>query len=410
MAAPLFSLVIPTFNEAKNIRTLISGLAERLRDVPHELIVVDDDSPDMTWKVAEELRLEYPQMMVHRRLGKRGLGSAVLEGFERAQGSCLGVIDGDLSHDDRILPALIEAVQEGAELAVGSRRVAGGGASHWPWHRRLISTGATSLSRRLLSLSLSDPMSGYFVLSRGLWERVRPRLSPRGYKILLEIYCKARPSKVVEIPFVFQDRTQGVSKLTPAVARQYLEMLGVLCLDETMQKVRYLYHTGRYRKVAALLKEGSVLDLGCGQPCETMPDGAFLRFLGRGSGVDMKACVIPFPFYQADVKKLPFADHSFDNIVAMEILEHVPEADVALAEIKRVLKTDGRLVISFPHETALWEVIWHLWERSFGFAWYHTHSGTRPLREWYALLERYLHIDKSRRHWYFDIIIGLRNL
>jgi len=196
-----------------------------LNDIPHEVIIVDDDSPDGTWQVVEELARTSPWLRVVRRIGRRGLSSAVLEGFEAATAPILGVMDADLSHDENILPKLIAAVAGGAELAVGSRRIPGGGATRWPWYRRFTSWGATMMAKALLRLDISDPMSGFFVVTRGLFERSKPRLEPTGYKILLEIYCKGQPARVVEVPFIFRDRRQGYSKLSAGVMSDFVRMV-----------------------------------------------------------------------------------------------------------------------------------------------------------------------------------------
>src|SRR5262249_21827904 len=152
-----------------------------------------DDSPDKTWELVSVFASSHPWVRVERRCHQRGLSSAVLTGFEIARGDILGVMDADLSHDEQILPKLIEAVEQGAVIAIGSRRMPGGGAVEWPWYRKLWSTGATLAAKVVLDLKLSDPMSGYFVLSRALYESCKERLSPIGYKILVEIYCKGRP-------------------------------------------------------------------------------------------------------------------------------------------------------------------------------------------------------------------------
>jgi dolichol-phosphate mannosyltransferase len=134
-------------------------------------------------------------------------------------------MDADLSHDERLLPHLIRAIEQGAELAIGSRRVPGGGADRWPRHRRLISDVATRSARAWLKIKLSDPMSGYFVLRRALYLSCRDRLAPHGYKIMMEIYCTARPTHVRELPYIFKDRKQDYSKLTIKVVLQFLNSL-----------------------------------------------------------------------------------------------------------------------------------------------------------------------------------------
>lgn len=172
--APLASLIVPTYNERDNVVPLLDQVRAALADRAFEIWVVDDDSPDETWRVAEAYGAAHPEVAVLRRRGERGLSAAVVEGFRHARGAVLAVMDADLSHDPALLPALIDAVEGGADVAVGSRRVPGGGADVWPWYRRLASDAATHLARRVLDLSLADPMSGYFALRREVFEAVRP--------------------------------------------------------------------------------------------------------------------------------------------------------------------------------------------------------------------------------------------
>jgi dolichol-phosphate mannosyltransferase len=219
------SLVVPTYNERDNVVPLLEAVRRALAGHAFEVWVVDDDSPDRTWEVVGDFARAHPEVAVVRRVDERGLSAAVLEGFRRARGAVLAVMDADLSHDPALLPALVDAVLGGADVAVGSRRVAGGGADSWPWHRRRASDAATALARWWLGVPLSDPMSGYFALRRDVFERVQARLRPRGYKILLEIVCRAWPVKIVELPYLFRDRRQGVSKVTPRVAWEFLTSL-----------------------------------------------------------------------------------------------------------------------------------------------------------------------------------------
>jgi dolichol-phosphate mannosyltransferase len=227
---PLVSVIVPTYNERDNIVPLLDQVRAVLAGRAFEVLVVDDDSPDATWQVAEAYGGAHPEVSVLRRQGKRGLSAAIVEGFDRARGAVLAVMDADLSHDPALLPALVDAVEGGADIAVGSRRIPGGGADVWPWHRRLGSEVATGLARRGLGVRLADPMSGYFALRRGVFDAVRHRIAPRGYKILLEIVARADPRAIVELPYVFRDRRQGVSKMTVRVALAYLASLwGLRC-------------------------------------------------------------------------------------------------------------------------------------------------------------------------------------
>lgn len=234
----MFSLIVPTYNEAGNIILLLECVHRQLEKVPHEIIVVDDDSPDKTWELASIFAAAHSWVRVKRRSSERGLSSAVLAGFDIAKGDILGVMDADLSHDEQILPQLIEAVQRGADMAIGSRRIPGGGAVEWPWYRKVTSNCATFLAKAVLGLNLSDPMSGYFVLNRSLYDSCKERLSPIGYKILLEIHCKSRPRKVKEVAFIFRNRREGYSKMSGKVIQQYCLMLLILRFDELAQRIR----------------------------------------------------------------------------------------------------------------------------------------------------------------------------
>jgi dolichol-phosphate mannosyltransferase len=140
-------------------------------------------------------------------------------------------MDADLSHDEKILPELIASVAQGADLAVGSRWIGEGGAKDWPWYRRLASHGASHVVRTLLKIRLTDPMSGYFVLSQRLYQECRAALKPTGFKILTEICVKARPQSIKEIPYVFINRRQGHSKVTLKVIWQFVRMVARLSCE-----------------------------------------------------------------------------------------------------------------------------------------------------------------------------------
>ncbi|YAF97473.1 MAG: glycosyltransferase [Nodularia sp. CChRGM 3473] len=220
------SLVIPTYKERDNIGNIIKILSQLLDElIPdnYELIVVDDDSPDRTWEVAQSLIEEYPQLRVMRRQHERGLSSAVIRGWQAARGHILGVIDGDLQHPPEILAQLLGAIEQGADLAVASRHVEGGGVSSWSIVRRFLSRGAQVLGLILLPAVLgrvSDPMSGYFMVRRSAIAGAT--LNPVGYKILLEVIGRGKVGKIAEVGYVFCERKQGESKVT---WKQYVEYL-----------------------------------------------------------------------------------------------------------------------------------------------------------------------------------------
>jgi dolichol-phosphate mannosyltransferase len=221
-----FSLVIPTFNEGKNINEIvrtISNFLDRIIPGEYELIVVDDDSPDRTWELACKLIPTYPQLRVMRRETERGLSTAVIRGWQAAQGEILGVIDADLQHPPEILLQLWGEINKGAELAVASRNIEGGGVSEWSIVRRLLSRGAQILGLAILPEvigRLSDPMSGYFMVRRSaIADRT---LSPVGYKILIEIVARGQIRWIAETGYVFRERVAGASKVT---WKQYVEYI-----------------------------------------------------------------------------------------------------------------------------------------------------------------------------------------
>ncbi len=225
-SAPLVSVITPTFNEAANLPILVERLHEALDGVPHEIVVADDDSPDRTWEVAERIAEHDPSVKVLRRFHDPGLSASVLDGMAFARGRSLAVIDADLQHDPSILPEMVRLVADGeADVVVGSRSTAGGGYGDWSLGRRFVSWVATLIARLLLRVPVSDPMSGYFVVSRGAYEKTAPHINPRGFKILLEFIGRDRSLRVSEVGYEFANRIHGETKLSRSVIRAYL--LGV---------------------------------------------------------------------------------------------------------------------------------------------------------------------------------------
>ena len=218
----MLSLIIPTFNERDNIQPLLEKLSSVLGRDLYEIIVVDDNSPDQTAQKVREFAKQNPRIRLLVRTDRYGLSSAVIDGFKISQGNILGAMDADHSHDVSILPMMVKLIEDGkADCAVGSRRIPGGGEKDWPWDRRLYSELATFAARMLAGVSIKDPMSGYFCVSRTVFERTRNELKPRGYKILLEILAKAGKISVAELPYVFTDRQYGKSKLSAGVATAF---------------------------------------------------------------------------------------------------------------------------------------------------------------------------------------------
>jgi dolichol-phosphate mannosyltransferase len=223
-APPRATVVVPTFNEADNMEPLCRRICAALPEV--EIVVVDDASRDGTAARARELGKELPIRVIER-VGERGLSTAVLRGFEEARTDVCVVIDADLSHPPELVPDLVRAVENGAEVAVGSRHVAGGEIDEWPLVRRLASRAGTLLARPLTSVS--DPMSGFFCLRKSRLQGLD--LKPRGFKILLEIVARAGWTRIVEVPIRFEDRREGTSKFGPKERREFLQQVAELYRD-----------------------------------------------------------------------------------------------------------------------------------------------------------------------------------
>jgi len=227
LRGPLLSIVIPTYRERDNLRPLIDELAEVLAGVDWEAIIVDDDSPDGTAQVARQLANERSCVRSIQRIGRRGLASACIEGMLASSAPYLAVMDGDRQHDPSILPKMLALLQQSdTELVVGSRYVGGGGVGEWSLARRGISRFATLVGRAVVPAGLHDPMSGFFVVRRSLFENVVHDLSGLGFKILLDIVATAKaPVVLEEVPFVFRARVAGASKLDSLVAWEYAMLL-----------------------------------------------------------------------------------------------------------------------------------------------------------------------------------------
>lgn len=233
------SLVIPTYKERENLPELIDRIRQ-VRDnnnLDMELIIVDDDSQDGSEEYIQSLGLSWCRIIVRK--GEKGLSSAVLKGFEEAQGDIFVVMDADLSHPPEKIPEFIEQIQGGADMVIGSRYVAGGKTDEeWGIFRWLNSKIATLLARPLTSVK--DPMSGFFALPRRVYEQSAP-LNPTGYKIALELLVKCPVKKVVEIPIYFYRRIKGKSKLTFEEQFKYLIHLRRLYFFK-FENLTYFFH------------------------------------------------------------------------------------------------------------------------------------------------------------------------
>ena len=221
------AVVVPTFNERGNVVPLIEALARSLEGVSYEIIFVDDDSLDGTAALVRQIARTHPGIRVLQRIGRRGLSSACLEGMMATSAAYVVVMDGDLQHDERILPAMLARIRgEKLDLVVATRNAAGGGMGEFSQVRVGLSNLGRRLSDWVAHTGLSDPMSGFFILDRRFLEEVVHSASGVGFKILLDLCASSRrPIRFAEVPYTFRKRIHGTSKLDILVGLEYLQLL-----------------------------------------------------------------------------------------------------------------------------------------------------------------------------------------
>jgi dolichol-phosphate mannosyltransferase len=228
--ALFFSLVVPTYNERENIPELvrqITSVLDRVAPADYELIIVDDSSPDGTSQVVESLFEQYPALRLVVRQDEKGLATAVVRGWQTAKGETLGVIDGDLQHPPEVLSQMLAEARKGTDLVAASRHLAQGSvAGGLTAIRKLMSRGAQYVGLVMLPeviSRVSDPMSGYFCVRRSAI--AGRRLNPAGYKILVEVLSRGKIDSIAEVPYTFQPRLHGETKVR---FRQFFEYLAQL--------------------------------------------------------------------------------------------------------------------------------------------------------------------------------------
>jgi dolichol-phosphate mannosyltransferase len=224
---PDLAVIVPTLNEKDNIEPLLARLGEALAGIAWEVVFVDDDSQDGTAALLLQLQTALPRVRVIRRIGRRGLSSACIEGMLATGAPFLAVIDADLQHDESILPRMLETLREGdLDIVVGTRFAEGGSVGAFSGRRLLLSRLGRLLSRTISRAELSDPMSGFFVLRRSFFEETVRGLSGQGFKILLDLFASApRPVRFAEVPFTFRPRHSGQSKLSALVVLEYVVLV-----------------------------------------------------------------------------------------------------------------------------------------------------------------------------------------
>lgn len=219
------SIIVPTYNEAENLERLVDGIFKTLRSSDFELIIVDDNSPDGTGKLADELASKNRNIIVVHRPGKLGLGTAILDGVAVSRGEIIGVIDADLQHPPEVLKTMLGRAEEGADIVVASRYVDGGRVEGWSWLRKIISKGALWLSHLFLpqTKNVKDTLSGYFLFKKDVIKDAT--IDVKEFKLLIEILAKGRYEKVVEVPYTFRARIAGKSKLGTKQIFSYVKQL-----------------------------------------------------------------------------------------------------------------------------------------------------------------------------------------
>ncbi|MBF0277992.1 MAG: glycosyltransferase family 2 protein [SAR324 cluster bacterium] len=218
------SVILPTYNECTNLSIIVEKLLVLLEDYSFEIIVVDDNSEDGTWQLAKSLSEQHQNIHLIRRIHRKGLTSAIIEGFLLGSGKYLVVMDADMQHDMRLIPEMIKEMSE-YDLVIGSRYLQQKSVPGWNRWRQWTSRLGTELASRFLKQKVTDPLSGFFMLKHSLIHKIAPKLYTEGFKILLDILLKSPDLKIKEIPFEFGVRLHGASKLSTKVIFDFIDLL-----------------------------------------------------------------------------------------------------------------------------------------------------------------------------------------
>ncbi len=276
--APEVCIVVPTFNERANVPILIERLAKTLAGCDWEVLFVDDNSPDGTAAVARAIGETDSRVRCMRRIGRRGLAGACLEGMLASQACYVAVMDGDLQHDETLLVAMLERLRDAVDLAVASRYLSGGSAAGLSSpHRARLSSWGNLFVQRVLGVHLTDPMSGFFMIRRDAFEGLAPTLSTQGFKLLLDILVTAGGRlRIVELPSTFRQRLHGESKLDSKIALDFAALVTAKLTHDAVS-VRFLLYclvglTGLGVHLATLfvLTQSTALAFGVAQAVATV--------------------------------------------------------------------------------------------------------------------------------------------
>ncbi|WP_299292839.1 glycosyltransferase family 2 protein [Nitrosopumilus sp.] len=261
--SPQVSIIVPTYNESQNIVNILKSIRDNIPSgIYAETIVVDDNSPDGTGKIVEDYISNIKKIaentidVIHRK-AKNGLSSAILNGIQNAKGEMIVVMDSDFSHPPQIIPKMIDALKQyQCDLVVGSRYITGGNIQGWTAKRKLISRVATLIAKKGLNVKTKDPMSGFFAFKKNIIKELN--FDALGYKFLLELLVKTKEINVKEIPYTFEDRKFGSSKLDSSTMIEYLRAVWKLYKNEKIKtsnekrsSVRFLSKAARFFTVGA---------------------------------------------------------------------------------------------------------------------------------------------------------------
>lgn len=261
---PQVSIIVPTYNESQNIIQILKSIQNHIpTNIPSQTIVVDDNSPDGTGKIVDEYINSFKKIanqtvdVIHRTT-KSGLSSAILNGVKQAKGDVILVMDGDFSHPPQVIPKMIDALKKyQCDIVIASRYIHGGEIKNWSLKRKAISKIATKIANYGLNVNAKDPMSGFFLFKKQILNGLN--FDALGYKLLLEILVKAKDASVAEIPYTFQDRKIGTSKLSQHIIFDYIKSVWKLYRHgkkssnkETKKSIRFISKAGRFYTVGAL--------------------------------------------------------------------------------------------------------------------------------------------------------------
>lgn len=220
------TIIVPTYNEVENIAPIVSAINELLDKYSWDIIFVDDNSPDGTYEEILKFSGNNNKINVIKRVDERGLSSACVTGILASHSPYIAIMDADMQHDERILPVMLNTmIKDKCDLVIATRYKKGGSLDNLKQHRILFSQLSTWLSRLIFNHNVSDPMSGFFLIKKEFFKKIKGRLSIKGYKILLDILASSDDIKIAEVPYIMRARKRGKSKLNLMIVIEYISLI-----------------------------------------------------------------------------------------------------------------------------------------------------------------------------------------